>query len=239
MKIVMKELKTNARILMTDHFGSSVFSAFIIIVLTSSLFSFSMKLLSGPPSVMTYITAIAILLILSLFFDVLRAGIYRVFIKRGRGEKASLGEIFHPFTVRPDRFLVTALVLTVADVVCVLPAILSGLRAADPDATHVGSLFITNLLLLLAGLIILVIIRLSLAQAMPLLLEYPEMGAFEAMALSMRLMKGHRLGLLRLHLGFIGWYMLACLSMGMGFFLVLPYHYQARALFYVQVEANE
>lgn len=62
--------------------------------------------------------------------------------------------------------------------------------------------------------------------------DHPEMTASEAIAASKEMMKGHRWRLFCLEISFIGWDLLAALTLGIGSFAVAPYRETARAFFY-------
>lgn len=55
---------------------------------------------------------------------------------------------------------------------------------------------------------------------------------------SIEMMKGHKWQLFVLDLSFIGWYLLGSLCLGIGTLFVTPYHYQARANFYMALKAE-
>lgn len=62
--------------------------------------------------------------------------------------------------------------------------------------------------------------------------DHPEMTAREAIAASKEMMKGHRWRLFCLEISFIGWALLAALTLGIGSFAVVPYMQTAEAFFY-------
>lgn len=73
------------------------------------------------------------------------------------------------------------------------------------------------------------------AMAPFIMAENPEMSASDAIKASKELMKGHKGELFCLDLSFIGWDFLACLTAGIGYLFVNPYHAAARAAFYRQL----
>ena len=81
----------------------------------------------------------------------------------------------------------------------------------------------------------------SLSYAMtPFILEeHPEMTASEAIKASMKLMDGHKMDLFILGLTFIGWQILACLTMGIGFLFLNPYMNAAYAAFYRDISRRQ
>ena len=68
--------------------------------------------------------------------------------------------------------------------------------------------------------------------------EEPELSADEAIELSMKMMDGHKMELFLLYLSFIGWYLLALLTCGIGFLWLMPYVYTSQAAFYEDVKAE-
>ena len=79
---------------------------------------------------------------------------------------------------------------------------------------------------------------LSYAMTPFILEEHPEMTASEAIKASMRLMDGHKMDLFILGLTFIGWEILACLTMGIGFLFLNPYMNAAYAAFYRNISGQ-
>ncbi len=80
-------------------------------------------------------------------------------------------------------------------------------------------------------------IILSFAYAMvPYILdENPEMSVIDTLRASRHMMRGHKFDLFWFWLTFIGWGLLCILTMGIGFFWLIPYYSTARAAFYNDV----
>lgn len=98
-------------------------------------------------------------------------------------------------------------------------------------------LYITlwTLLLVIPG----IVKGLSYAMTPFILEEHPEMTASEAIKASMQLMDGHKMDLFILGLTFIGWQILACLTMGIGFLFLNPYMNAAYAAFYRDISRKQ
>lgn len=62
--------------------------------------------------------------------------------------------------------------------------------------------------------------------------DNPELKYNAAIDESMRLMQGHKMQLFLLDLSMIGWAILSCLTLGVGFFFLCPYNQTAHAAFY-------
>ena len=71
-----------------------------------------------------------------------------------------------------------------------------------------------------------------------ILVDKPELSANEAINLSKAMMKGHKFDFFWLSLSFLGWILLAILTVGIGFFWLLPYMYTTYAAFYQDVKAE-
>ena len=65
-----------------------------------------------------------------------------------------------------------------------------------------------------------------------ILKDHPEMSGEEAICQSMKMMQGHKMQLFLLDLSMIGWFILSCLTLGIGFLFLVPYNNSAHAHFY-------
>jgi len=66
--------------------------------------------------------------------------------------------------------------------------------------------------------------------------DNPELTADEAINQSMKMMDGYKMKLFLLDLSFILWYLAGIITLGIGLLWVIPYHYSARAAFYVELK---
>lgn len=69
--------------------------------------------------------------------------------------------------------------------------------------------------------------------------DNPELEGNKAIEASMAMMQGNKMRLFLLDLSFIGWIILAMLTFGLGFILLEPYMYAARAAFYEDLKNKE
>ena len=106
-------------------------------------------------------------------------------------------------------------------------------------------IFVTELLVgffVLLGCLFLivpgVIIGLMLSQTSYVMKDDPKIGYIDAMKKSADLMKGHKMKLFMLTLSFIGWFLLALLTLGLGFLLLAPYWFATTAHFYEDLKAE-
>lgn len=94
--------------------------------------------------------------------------------------------------------------------------------------------FLWGLLFVIPG----IIKALSYAMTPFIMADNPEISAQDAIRLSMQLMDGHKGELFWLHLTFIGWDLLAALTLNIGHLVLNPYRNAAEAAFYRQLTAT-
>ncbi|MBQ8712891.1 MAG: DUF975 family protein [Prevotella sp.] len=106
-------------------------------------------------------------------------------------------------------------------------------------------IFLTEFLVVLAvliGCIFLIvpgiILALMFAQVEFILKDDKEIGAVDAMMKSMKMMEGHKVELFLLILSFFGWFLLACITFGLGFLLLAPYFSATMAHYYEDLKAE-
>lgn len=91
-----------------------------------------------------------------------------------------------------------------------------------------------TLLLIIPG----IIKTFSYAMTPFILHEYPTVGVNDAIDISRKMMKGHKLDLFLLELSFIGWAFLCVLTLGIGFLWLTPYMQTSISIFYEDVKAE-
>lgn len=108
-----------------------------------------------------------------------------------------------------------------------------------------GRVFITlllqNIYTLLWTLLLIVpgiIKSFSYAMTPFVLKDNPEMSGNAAIEESMRIMDGKKMDLFMLYLSFIGWGILACLTLGIGFLFLIPYMETTLAHFYEDAKSE-
>lgn len=94
--------------------------------------------------------------------------------------------------------------------------------------------FLWTLLLIVPG----IVKSLSYAMTPFILKDNPKASYDTAIIYSMRLMQGHKMDLFVLYLSFIGWFILSCLTLGIGFVFLVPYCQMSLARFYEEVKAD-
>lgn len=83
-----------------------------------------------------------------------------------------------------------------------------------------------------------IILGLMFSQTAFILKDDPQISAGDALSLSSKMMQGHKMELFWLVLSFIGWAILACLTLGLGFLLLAPYYEATMAHYYEDLKAE-
>ena len=94
--------------------------------------------------------------------------------------------------------------------------------------------FLWTLLLIIPG----IIKGYSYAMTNFIAKDHPELGAYDCIKESMKMMYGHKWDLFLLDLSFIGWALLCILTLGIGFLWLQPYIMTSHAIFYKELKAE-
>lgn len=62
--------------------------------------------------------------------------------------------------------------------------------------------------------------------------DEPNLSGMDALEKSKQMMEGHKMRLFKLHLSFIGWFILSLFTFGIGFIFLVPYVQTSNAIFY-------
>ena len=136
-------------------------------------------------------------------------GFFGYYLKKARGEAVKLENLFDGFNVFGSAFLLF---------------VLSTLF-----------LFLWTCLFVVPG----IVKWFSYSMAFFILRDNPEIGAVEAITRSRKMMNGYKGKLFCLYLSFIGWALLCCLSLGIGFLWLCPYINASLAHFYEDLKAEQ
>lgn len=92
--------------------------------------------------------------------------------------------------------------------------------------------FLWMLFLVIPGIIMAIAYSLT-----PFILkDYPELSVGQAIQMSEKMMRGHKMRLFLLDLSFIGWAILGVFTLGIGYIWLIPYMYTTLAAFYQDVK---
>ena len=149
-----------------------------------------------------------------------------------KGLPYKLSDVFYGFKSHPDKAIICQFLFTLAELVCMLPAILFAILYT---ITENPALMIVMSVFLVIGLIAVVILHLTLHFVFYLILDYPDATIKELIVYCANMMRGHRIKFFYLYASFLPLYVLGILSLGIGLLFVEPYVNVTVAQFYLDV----
>ncbi|MBE5905330.1 MAG: DUF975 family protein [Lachnospiraceae bacterium] len=185
------------------------------------------------------IFALIAVIIISLLAIILSAGNTKIHMDLARKQKTGIGVLFSQFRCRPDRFIISTVLVALITILCILPGIvclfISALLEALPKYNSFLGLWIAGGLLTAVGIFFTFFFALRFSLVYYYLIDDTSLGALGAMKESFRTMKGHCGRKLYILLSFIPMELLILLSFGIAIFWVQPYVCMTDVNFYLDV----
>jgi len=225
------QLKTEARGLLLGKYGIYIATLAIfelVILALTSVISFVL------PTDTTWGAILELILtfIVELISAVFSLGLIHFTLNICRNKPHKVSDILFGFSSHPDKAIITCFLFGVAEVVCLLPALLFGILFY---VTEKSILMLVTAIFVVIGMVIIVIIHTTYDFIYYVMLDYPNATLRECFDYCKDIMKGHRIRFFYLRVSFMPLYLLSLLSLGIGFLFVLPYENVAIAQFYLDV----
>ena len=150
------------------------------------------------------------------------------------GRPVSSSGLFVCIKNHPDKVIIISLITYVITVITGLPANIYSENAANGDVGMQEILIYVILLVL--GAIIRVIFTFAISQSYLIYLENPLNSAIDDIKASVRIMKGNMWRYFCLMISFIGYYLLAVLSLGVAMLWIMPYQEVSKVDFYRDIK---
>ena len=161
-------------------------------------------------------------------------GYLRVMLQIARREPAKASDVFWAFRNRPARFAGIGIAILFLMAVLAAPAVLLLLGAAASGQFLFASLYLLCYSLLLT--VLLLYVQLTFAMFYFLLVQNPDMGIWQALMESRRMMRGRRGRFFVLTLSFLGWTLVGAATFGIGFLWLGPYMTCTMLQFFLDVQ---
>ncbi len=142
------------------------------------------------------------------------------------GEKPVMSDLFFVFKNHPDKVLIIALIMTVAQFILLLPSTIIGASTTD------GKRFLLYIVLYLTGFVISFMIDLMLSMSYMIYLDDPDTPVGDIIKGSISMMKGNKFRYFYMILSFIGYWLLIFISCGIAALWVIPYQNMVTVEFY-------
>lgn len=241
MKKTCAQLKDAARDALLGHYSILIATMIVTEIITLILqLPFSQMLNTGltyrvPSRVILGYAGMMIVLLVSILINV---GISYIHLQISRNRTVHFSDLLYGCKYRPDRYIGYGILLILIIFACITPGMICILIASFQSLTKMLLLSIVGIVLTLAGSILYVILMLGFSQAIYLLIDHASLRVVDAMGTSMNYMKGNKWRLFKLYLSFIGWMLLALLTLGIGYLWIQPYCSQSITQFYLDVTVS-
>ena len=235
MKREVKELKRIARGNLQGNFLELI-RAFVFCHLIISLIElpFSWNNNESPFSTQNIIYYVASLLI-TVASVVLTVGQYCLHLRIARTGKLHLGELFYPLIYDANRLIIAEAILFAIRLLVFAP--IAGAAAIVYFYDDLNLYFVA-LGLTILGAILTVLTEITFGMTYFALIDGEELSVWQAIKRALKLIKGHKGRFLYMYLSFIGVYLLALLTFGIGLLWVQPYMMQTITLFYLEIKGE-
>ena len=233
MRRTSAELKRIARSKLTDHYGIPMGAMVVAGVIRSILLLPFSWTLDSLDSVTDFILLQIASYIIGQLVSILYGGLNRIHLALARGENPVFSELFSCFKKRPDRFILASLIPSLIPFAVNLAGWLC-LRYAMMAPDFAMLLFL-GILFVVIGIVLETVISLYVGLVDLLLAEHDSMDVSEAFRQSFALMAGNKGRYFYIKLSFIGWDILASLSLSLGYLWLRPYASQTMVAFYLDV----
>ena len=228
MKRTSANLKTLAREALTGNFALPV-SAYLLITIVTSVLSMVVTGFLDVSNTISLVTSQILVYLFSLLSSLLMVGYDKMILNLNRRQPYTLGNIFYAFSHNPDRFIVVNFILLLVGILVSLPFDIPSYTSSSWNA------MILSMVGILVRSLVSIILAAFFGLANYLLLDYPEMGAIQAMKESLKLMKGNKGRYVHLYLSFLPLTIICIFTCYIGILWLLPYMQTTLAFFYMDI----
>lgn len=180
-----------------------------------------------------------IIILSNASYGITSYGYTNVFLQMSKREGAKVDHLFEGFRgfkrMMKTMWAMLAILLYTGTWIPMLLVALFAFFGEEGNTSFTIAFFV----LLAISIVVMIVMYFSYAMTYYVMVENPEYSVSRAMKESKHLMKGHKLDLFLLWLSFIGWGILAILTLGIGFLWLSPYMSTTTAHFYRYLSKDE
>ena len=211
----------------------------------------------GGASIIFLIVCIVVSIIIGPVFNYSTS---KAFLRGNRGEDYSVGNVFDGFKDKPAKTVFSGVIASIIIYLCYyIPALLGGIIIAHiaPRAKHVidtinkmdhgrlvyftkhlgVQMFAAFVIFAIAALIG-IFVTLVYSMIYYVRADDPDIGVIKALTQSRKIMHGRKFDLAVLTISFFGWFIVCCVTCGIGFLWLVPYIKACFATFYDDAKDN-
>ena len=235
MKREVKELKRIARGNLQGNYLKLI-RAFVFCNLIVSLIEMPFSWMTNEVyfSTQNIIYYVAFLLI-TIASVVLTVGQYCLHLRIARTGKLHLSELFYPLLHDANRLILAEIILFVIRLLGLAPALGAAYILYSYEEIN---MYLLALALAILGCILTALIEVTFGMTYFALIDGEELSVLDAIKTAFKLIKGHKGRFFYMYLSFIGMYLLAALTLGLGLLWVQPYVMQTITLFYLDINGE-
>ena len=242
----ISDLKAKAKDQLLGNYGIATGSFALLFVLVYALISILIGALAASiapdavaatgGSVSNQIKSYAISTVIAVLSSILTVGHLYILKQISEGGRPILSDLFFAIRNHPDKVIIIALTLILAQIILCLPATLVGGSLASGQYLYFeGKTFLLYIVLYLAGMIASYYIDLMLAMSYMIYLDDPQKRVTEIIRQSISMMKGNKFRYFYMILSFLGYWALILLSIGIAALWVIPYQNMTVVQFYTDL----
>ncbi len=225
-------IKAAARERMFGHYGTAIGAGLLVLLSTNLVELAALSLAGAPTTVIGTCLYYAVSFLVSVLTGLFVSGMSYFYLKNACGHRITVGDVFQGFRSFPDKALAIQAWISLISYLFDLPRFLLSPRITLHPEKKLLVFFLLSMALSCA---VTVILDLFYAQAFFLLHDFPQYSGKELLAMSRKLMSGHKGRLLRLYISFIPLVLVSVFSCGIAMLWVMPYMNAALAEFYLDV----
>ena len=235
MKRKVKELKRIARGNLQGNFLELI-RVFVFCNVAVSLLQFPFsgimtEILLSAQNLIYYIAT----LLITILSVVLTVGQYCLHLRIARTGKLHLIELFYPVRYDANRLIIAESILFIIKAIGLAP--IFGAIAILYFYNTIN-MYLIALALCLLGCILSIFIEITFSMTYFALIDGEELSVKEAFKAALSLIQTHKARFFYLQLSFIGMYLLAALTFGIGILWIQPYKMQTTTLFYLDIKGE-
>ena len=242
-----RELKKRARQKLVGRYGITAGTLLLCNLITTALFELIQSVIPGnlyslsQASSMFSIAAYLVCSIIIVFLgNILRSGYRYLHMNIARQQPCSVSNLFYGFNHQPDKVILLILRVLSINLLYMLPCLFISYVVGSLFYTLLGtSIEIFSITAIIVAAIVLIPVNLRYVLIFNLWADYPDLTVKEMTLKSREMMRGNRTRYFLLILSFIGWYLLALLSLGIGLIWIQPYVMMTCTQFYLELNESQ
>lgn len=220
---------------MFGHYGTAIGASLLVLLTTNCFELMALSLTGDLTTVIGTCLYYAVSFLVSVLTGLFVSGMSYFYLKNACGHRITVGDVFQGFRSSPDKALAIQAWISLISYLFDLPRFLLSPRITLHAETKLLVFFLLSMGLSCA---VTVILNLFYAQAFFLLHDFPQYSGRELLAMSRKLMSGHKGRLFRLYISFIPLVLVSLFSCGIAMLWVMPYMNASVTEFYLDIVKN-